>query len=98
MIRIIYEWQVKPEDVAAFCEAWKLATTRIHEAIAGARGSVLLQDRSCAGRILTIARWDSIAAWESFWKTANPSQMLKMRALGQRVSVVAYDEFADFTV
>jgi heme-degrading monooxygenase HmoA len=98
MIRIVYEWQVRPENIAAFREAWQQATTSIHQSIAGARGSFLLQARGDPCRILTVARWDSVEDWEAFWKMANPRQMLGMRALGKRVCVMVYDEFADLTV
>ena len=98
MIRIVYVWQVKPEHIAAFRDAWQRATTMIHEAIAGARGSFLLQSKGDPGRILTVARWDSFEAWEAFWNTANPREMFEMRALGERVCVTAYDEVGDFTV
>jgi heme-degrading monooxygenase HmoA len=98
MIRVIYEWRVRPGDIAAFREAWKRTTTLIHASVAGARGSFLLQGRDDPGKVLTIARWDSLEAWQAFFKADNPREMLKMRDLGERISVTAYDEFADFTV
>lgn len=98
MIRVIYEWQVQPEDIPAFREAWQQATARIHQSVAGARGSFLLQENENPGRILTVARWDSLEHWRAFWNAENPPEMLAMRALGERVSVTAYDEFADCTV
>jgi len=98
MIRVIYEWRVESDNIPAFREAWKNTTTIIHETVDGARGSFLLQEDGNPGKILTIARWDSLEAWQAFWKSENPPEMLKMRELGERVSVTAYDEFADCTV
>lgn len=98
MIRVIYEWQVKSENILAFREAWKQTTTMIHESVDGARGSFLLQEGGNPCRILTVARWDSLEDWHAFWQSENPLQMLKMRDLGERISVTAYDEFADYTV
>ncbi len=98
MIRVIYEWQVKAEDISAFHEAWTQTTTRVHQSVKGARGSFLVQEVGNSGKILTIARWDSLEDWQAFWKSENPQEMLKMRDLGTRISVTAYDEFADYTV
>ncbi|MCP5420296.1 MAG: antibiotic biosynthesis monooxygenase [Gammaproteobacteria bacterium] len=98
MIRVLYEWQVRPENLSAFREAWKRTTTMIHESVEGARGSFLLQEKANPGKVLTIARWDSLEAWQAFWKADNPPQMLEMRDLGERISVTVYDEFADYTV
>lgn len=98
MIRVIYEWRVREADIPAFRDAWKRTTTTIHETVAGARGSFLVQERGNPGVILTVARWDSFEAWEAFWQSANPAQMRGMRQLGERIAVTAYDEFADHTV
>lgn len=98
MIRVIYQWQVPPENLSAFQQAWKQTTTSIHETVSGARGSFLLQDHADPGKILTIARWDSREDWQAFFGAENPPQMLRMRELGERVSVTSYDEFEDVTV
>jgi heme-degrading monooxygenase HmoA len=98
MIRVIYEWQVESENIPAFREAWKRATTTIHGSVEGARGSFLLQEEGNPNKILTIARWESLKAWQGFWKFENPQEMMKMRDLGERISVTTYDEFADYTV
>jgi heme-degrading monooxygenase HmoA len=98
VIRIVYEWRVKPDDIAAFLEAWEKTTKTIHESVEGARGSFLLRDVDNPGKILTIARWDSVEHWQAFWQSENPTEMLRMRALAERISVTAYDEFADYTV
>lgn len=98
MIRVIYQWQVPPENILAFQQVWKQTTTLIHQTVPGARGSFLLLDHDDPGKILTIARWDSIEQWQAFWKAENPEQMLRMRELGERVSVDSYEEFDDVTV
>lgn len=98
VIRVIYEWQVDSRNIDAFREAWQKTTTMIHESVPGARGSFLLQEEGNAGRILTVARWDSLEDWQAFWKSEDPPEMLQMRELGKRISVKAYQEFADCTV
>ncbi|MCB1886250.1 MAG: antibiotic biosynthesis monooxygenase [Rhodocyclaceae bacterium] len=98
MIRVVYEWAVEPDQIEAFRQAWQATTQGIHETVEGGRGSFLLQAVGRPGRILTIARWDSLAQWEAFWQGADPQQMSAMRQLGTRVSVTAFEEFSDFTV
>ena len=98
MIRVVYEWQVEAAGIAAFREAWQQVTARIHETVPGARGSLLIQQVDDPGRILTVARWDSLEDWQAFWQAENPPQMVRLRELGQRLSATAYDEYADFTV
>jgi len=98
VIRVVYEWRVTPENIPAFRQAWRQATTKIHESVPGARGSFLIQDVNEPGHILTVARWQSLQDWQTFWKAENPPQMLRMRDLGQRLSATAYEEFADLTV
>jgi heme-degrading monooxygenase HmoA len=98
MIRVIYEWQVESGNIPAFRETWKQTTTMIHDSVEGARGSFLLQEEGNPGKILTIARWDSLEDWQAFWKSENPREMLQLRDLGERISVTVYDEFADYTV
>lgn len=98
MIRVIYQWQVPPENIPAFQQAWKQTTAFIHDTVPGARGSFLLQDHADPGKILTIARWDAREDWQAFWKAENPPQMLRMREFGERISVTSYEEFDDVTV
>lgn len=98
MIRIIYEWQVEPDNIAAFRETWQHTTTTIHQSVTGARGSFLLQKLGEPGRILTIARWDSLEHWQAFWQSKNPQAMQGLRALGTLISFTPFDEFADYTV
>ena len=98
MIRIIYEWYVREENIPAFQRAWRETTCRIHDSVKGARGSFMLQEDGNPSKILTIARWDSLDDWKAFWKAENPEEMLEMSRLGERISVSRYDEVADFTV
>ena len=81
-----------------FVGAWKQTTTSIRETVRGARGSFMLQSRENPERIITIARWDSVEDWQSFFQGHVPAKMDKMHELGRRVSVEAYDEISDFTV
>ena len=97
MIRIIYSWEVKPENLALFIETWKRTTNRIHKEVKGARGSFMLQDNKDTTAIKTIARWDTLDDWKQFWEDSNPSQMLSMRDLGERTSVEIFREVDDFT-
>ena len=97
MIRIIYSWQVEPENTALFIETWKRTTNKIHEEVAGARGSFMLQSDKDAREIKTIARWDSLGHWKKFWQDSNPGQMRSMHDLGERVAVEIFREVDDFT-
>lgn len=55
--------------------------------------------RACErdSEILTVAKWESLASWESFWGNQNPQEMEEMRKLGTRISADVYDEIGDFT-
>ena len=97
MIRIIYSWQVPPENLELFIATWKRTTNRIHEEVEGARGSFMLQNEENPTAIKTIARWDSLDHWKQFWQDSNPSQMHSMRDLGERISVEVFKEVDDFT-
>ncbi|RDY61490.1 antibiotic biosynthesis monooxygenase family protein [Flagellimonas nanhaiensis] len=97
MIRIVYTWQVPPENLELFIETWKITTTTIHKEVKGARGSFMLQSDTDPGQIKTIARWDKIEDWERFWQNSKPSQMKSMHDLGERVSVEIFKEVDDFT-
>ena len=96
MIRIIYSWKVTPENLESFIETWKSTTTQIHQEIEGARGSFMLQNVD-SNEIKTIARWDSLDHWKTFWHDSNPTQMRTMHELGERISVEIFKEVEDFT-
>lgn len=97
MIRVVYRWRVKEEDFAKFREVWTRTTNHIHEAVPGALGSFMLRGPEDKTEVLTVARWDSRDSWEAFWVADNPSEMVGMREIGERLSVTVYDEVDDFT-
>ena len=98
VIRVVYTWRVSAENHMEFVAAWKQATTSIRETVRGARGSVMLRSRDNPERITTIARWDSVEDWQSFFQGDVPEKMNKMHELARRISVEAYDEIDDFTL
>lgn len=92
MIRVIYEWEVAPDNLDAFVEAWKQATTIVRELYPGAHGSSLLHDPERASHLVTVARWNSREDWGLFWSSDNPPEVLEMSQLAKLVSVKLYDE------
>lgn len=99
MIRIIYRWRLKAKtDLESFQVAWVKATTAIRGKTPGARGSFLLQSLNDPAEILTIARWDRLDDWKSFWEDPNRSEMSEMHLYAERLSEEAYHEIEDHTV
>ena len=97
MIRVIYRWRVPAENFNAFKEVWNTTTNHIHESVPGALGSFMLKSKENEREIITIAKWESLAAWKEFWGDADPSQMLAMHKFGKRLSAAAYEEIEDHT-
>ncbi|MEM7707821.1 MAG: antibiotic biosynthesis monooxygenase [Pseudomonadota bacterium] len=97
MIRVVYRWQVPPENFDAFQSAWRSTTNHIHETVPGALGSFMMRSLASEAEVITIARWDSLEAWKAFWGQENPIQMVEMRTLGERISVEAFAEVEDHT-
>lgn len=97
MIRVIYRWRVEPQNFDAFRNTWRETTNHIHDTVPGARGSFLLRSQDDGSSVLTIAKWDSMESWQRFFGEQNPAQMAAMRALGERVSVRAFEEVEDQT-
>ncbi|QDF28668.1 antibiotic biosynthesis monooxygenase family protein [Halarcobacter anaerophilus] len=97
MIRVVYHWKVKEESFKSFQKAWSFTTNKIHETIPGALGSFMLRSPENKTEVITVARWDSMESWESFWGYENPEEMADMRKIGERVSVTVYEEIDDFT-
>lgn len=95
MVRVVYRWQVAPQDFEKFHKTWRATTNRIHASVIGARGSFLLRSFDDETNVITVAKWDSLAAWKEFWGNANPQEMAAMRALGERVSVECFKEIED---
>ncbi|MBJ7550563.1 antibiotic biosynthesis monooxygenase family protein [Marinomonas ostreistagni] len=96
MIRVVYEWHVSPEHLSEFCDAWQQTTGLVREMYAGAHGSVLLQHESKLNHLLTIARWNTVEDWRSFWSSDNPPEILRMSKLATLVSVNVYEELGNF--
>ncbi len=97
MVRVVYRWQVAPENFEAFRKNWRAATNRIHDTVAGALGSFMLRSAENESEVITVAKWDSLESWQAFFADQNPEQMQAMRALGERISVQAYEEIEDHT-
>ncbi|GAB4344884.1 MAG: hypothetical protein Kow006_01380 [Gammaproteobacteria bacterium] len=97
MVRVIYRWQVEPEQFEAFRSAWRRVTDQIHERVEGALGSALLRSCETESEVLTIAKWDSLAAWKRFWGAADPAQMQALRQHGIRLSAEAFEVIEDRT-
>lgn len=65
-VRIIYRWQVAPENFEAFQETWRATTNHIHDTVPGAKGSFLLRSSESPTEVLTVAKWDNLASWTKF--------------------------------
>ncbi len=97
MLKVIYEWRVAPENTEEFRALWARVTDQIHASTPGAMGSSMLRSVEDPAVILTVAKWSSYDAWKGFFGDSNPVLMKAMRALGERVSVNAYEEVEDRT-
>ena len=97
MIRVIYRWEVEPENFEEFRETWRITTNKIHASVPGALGSFMLKGSERESEVLTVAKWDSFESWKKFWGNANPEEMGDMSELGKRISVEAYSEVEDHT-
>ena len=97
MVRVIYRWKVKPQNFNEFKNIWSNTTNRIHDSVAGAQGSFMLKSLENETEVLTIAKWDSLESWKTFWGNENPKEMEAMRKLGKRISAEVFEEIEDFT-
>ena len=97
MIRVIYTWQVTPENFERFREIWRTTTERVHQTVPGALGSLLLQSPDDESRVMTIARWESHQAWQDFWGNSDPKEMQAMSQFAESISVSYYSEVEDRT-
>ena len=97
MLIVIYEWRVAPEKTEEFRALWAQVTDQIHASTPGAMGGSMLRSVEDPSLILTVAKWPSYADWKAFFGDNNPELMKAMRALGERVSVNAYEELEDRT-
>ena len=97
MVRVIYRWHVNSENFEQFKKTWTKTTNRIHETVAGAQGSFMLRSFENETEALTVARWDSLESWKSFWGDENPKEMEAMRKLGKRISAEVFEEIEEHT-
>ena len=95
MIRVVYRWQVAPQDFEQFKESWRSTTNHIHESVEGALGSFMLRSFEDESEVITVAKWDSLASWKKFWGNDNPKEMEGIRLLGRRISAEAFEEIED---
>lgn len=95
MIRVVYRWQVQPENFDTFQAIWRKTTNNIHLSVSGAQGSFMLRSVENDTEVLTIAKWTSMEAWQSFWGNKNPQEMQSMMSLAKRIMVEAYEEIED---
>ena len=98
MIRVIYRWKVPEANQSEFIEAWERATCEIRASTEGAQGSFCIVGADDPTEVLTIASWEALDQWQAFIQTANLTSMKEMHALGERVSVRAYEQRADLTI
>ena len=47
--------------------------------------------------VTTVAKWDSLDDWKTFWGNNNPKEMTGMGVIGTRISVEAFEEIEDHT-
>ena len=97
MVRVVYRWQVAPDDFEAFNKIWSSTTNSIHQSVEGALGSFMLRSFEDETEVVTIAKWDSLASWKNFWGNADPKEMEAMRKLGKRISADVFEEIEDYT-
>ncbi len=97
MIRVIYRWEVEPENFEKFRETWRVTTNQIHKSVPGALGSFMLKSHESELDVSTVAKWQSFESWEKFWGNTNPEEMGDMRKLGKRISVEVFSEIEDHT-
>ena len=91
MIRIMYRWTVKADEVEKFIGDWKEGTRKIQANCAGAHGSYLTRSMQNPEHFFGTARWESSEAWFA----AQPV-MMKLNLPG-RIPETAdfYEELAD---
>ena len=97
MVRVVYRWQVLPQNFDAFRGTWRITTNRIHETVPGAQGSFMMRSIGNESEVITVAKWDSLAEWEKFWGNKDPEEMKGMGALGKRIAVETFEEVEDYT-
>jgi heme-degrading monooxygenase HmoA len=97
MIRVFYRWRIKPGREDAFVQAWAQVTRSLRAQINGSRGSLLLRDRRAPTEFVAVARWQNLAAWQSFRQSnQSDSQAARvMREAGELLSTEVLAEVED---
>jgi len=69
MIRVMYRWTVKKEDVEEFVRTWEAGTLKIQTQCPGAMGSILLRSSENPEHFFGMARWTSKEIWGAAQRT-----------------------------
>jgi heme-degrading monooxygenase HmoA len=69
MIRVMYRWTVKNEDIEEFVRTWEEGTLKIQTHCTGAMGSILLRSSENPEHFFGMARWPSKEIWEAAQRT-----------------------------
>src|ERR1700726_3053512 len=65
MIRVMYRWTVKKEEIEEFVRTWEEGTLKIQTQCTGAMGSILLHSSENPEHFFGMARWPSKEIWEA---------------------------------
>jgi heme-degrading monooxygenase HmoA len=76
MIRVMYRWTVKKEEIEEFVRTWEEGTLKIQTQCTGAMGSILLHSSEKPEHFFGMARWPSKEIWEAAQRTM---PLLKLR-------------------
>jgi heme-degrading monooxygenase HmoA len=69
MIRVMYRWTVKKEDIEEFVRTWEAGTLKIQTHCTGAMGSILLHSSENSEHFFGMARWPNKEIWEAAQRT-----------------------------
>jgi heme-degrading monooxygenase HmoA len=75
MIRVMYRWTVKNEDIEEFVRTWEKGTLKIQTQCTGAMGSILLHSSENPEHFFGMARWPSKEIWEAAQRTMSFLQL-----------------------
>ena len=97
IVRVIYRWHVEKENFPEFKRLWQSATYKVSEKDIGSYGSFLLRSNCDEREVIIIEKWKSISAWKRFEGKLELKETIKASALGDCISVEAYEEIEDHT-